>query len=161
MVHLQFVLRNMTENDKPFIYNSFLKSFKENSDSTWVSNGLYYRGQTEVVDFLLSSCNVLIACFPEDPEEILAYTLYQVEKDVLVLHYIYTRRSFQKTGIAREIINSIIPASIIIATHITYQFAAFRYKLRPIKVVYDPYFIPKNVSCQLITMQLILFCARV
>lgn len=148
-MHIPFILRSMTENDKSFIYNSFLKSYHDHYPAKFVPDILYYKPQSDIIDYLLTTSTCLIACFPEDPSEIAGYLLYQEVSDALVLHYIYVKNLHRWKYMATDMINQIIDKkSLIIATHMCDGFAKLKYKIKSARIVYDPYFIAKQRMMQ-------------
>jgi len=138
---IQFILRNLTEPDEKFIYNSFLQTLKESYPFIYIPKSLYYNSQSEIIKFLLESQQVLIACYPEDPEEIIGYVIYNYLSDTFILHYIYIKKMYRNKDYASNIINQIINNyKTIIVTNICDHYNTLKYKL-PAKTVYDPYLI--------------------
>jgi GNAT superfamily N-acetyltransferase len=93
---LPIVLRPMTEGDRLYVKNSFVKSF---GDSPWgqsMAKGVYRAGHSKVADKWIDSASVLIACPEDDPSTILGWAC--TDRDVV--HYVYVRSKLRKQGIA-------------------------------------------------------------
>lgn len=148
MKHIQYVLREHTAEDMPFIFNSWLKSYKANSACKLVPDVLYFKSHTKIINFLLSKSIVLIACFPEDPTEIIGYVVYQIVSDIVVIHWIYVKDKHRYKYNATDIIKQICKPEdkLIICTYIVNDFNKFKHKLNNIKVVYDPYYILETMN---------------
>lgn len=142
---LPYILREMTEADKPYIYNSFMKYFHEHSLHSWVPSSIFFPGQTKVIDFLFRTATTLIACFPEDPEEALGWMIYQPEATAFVLHFIYIRDKYCGQGMGKEMVRSLLGQhKLLIATHMTQDYPFLRHLLPEVKVIYDPFFITER-----------------
>ena len=142
MKMIPYMLREHTESDRNFILNSFLQSFREHSNHSYIPKSIYYKNQAEIIEFLLSTANCLVVCFPEAPEEIMGYIIYEQVVGNLVVHFAYIKTTYRTHHIMNEIIDSIIPSSTsnIIATHIPYYFRYLKEKSK-YSMVYDPYYI--------------------
>lgn len=143
-MHIPFILRNLTKEDENFIYNSYLKSFHSYYPMKFVPDILYFKPQSECLDFLLDTATCLVACFPEDPDEIIGYCIYQNVTEALVLHYIYIKRQHRDKGMAADIIRQIIgDNTMIIASHICDDYSKLKHTIPNCKVIYDPFLIDK------------------
>ena len=147
MSHLPFVLRDKTENDEALIYNSYLLSYKNNTDNRYVPNIIYYKHQAKILDYLLQNANTLVACFPEDPEEIMGWIIYENLTDNFMVHYIYIRGLHEGKGLATDIIKSLNPNNKqLIQTHLVGKVGprgSIRY-WKDFKIVFDPFYITEK-----------------
>ena len=142
MTKLSFILREFTADDKSFVYSSFLQSYHQHSFLKHVPNSLYFSEQGKVIDYLLATGRVLIACYPEEPDTIAGYVLYEYSGETLILHWVYVKNLMRHKYVATDIIESIAANNkLIIATHITDDFALLKHKIKNKSFVYDPYFI--------------------
>ena len=83
-----------------------------------------------------------MACWPEDPEEIMAYIVYEYGFESLVVHWIYCKNLQRKKGRATEIIATLASrVSLVVATHITDSFTILRHKVKDKRVIFDPFYI--------------------
>lgn len=142
MTKLSFILREYTEDDKSFIYSSFLQSYHQHSFLKFVPNSLYFTEQAKVIDYLLSSSKVLIYCYPEDPESIVGYVMYEYSGDTTVIHWIYVKNLMRHKYVGTDIVEHIATDNkLIIATHITDDFNLLKHKIKNKSIVYDPFFL--------------------
>lgn len=123
---LEVAYRYLLPQDTPFIFNSWLKSFRVHSKwAREVAPEVYYASHKKVVaDFLAKSVG-LIACNPDCANQILAYGIYQTPiRGVTVLHYIYTKQPYRKMGLATDLFQRLLasakhdPKLPVVATHI-------------------------------------------
>jgi hypothetical protein len=141
---IPLLLRDRTLEDEPFIFNSFLKSYKQNSDLKHTPNTIYYPRQTAIIKYLLENEKVVLAVFPEDPNELIGYCIYNIVSSALVIHYIYTKQMHRNYSFASDIIQSLLPfegQNLIIATHITHNFNALKHKIPNAKIIFDPFYV--------------------
>jgi hypothetical protein len=139
---IEFVSREVTEGDHNFIYSSYLKSFRRGHPMVWVPHALYFKPQASILARLLRQADVRVACFPEDPTEILGYIVYQHVPDALVLHYVYTK--LHGRGVGLKLLRSVAgDEKLIIATHMCDDYGVLREKVSPMTVRYDPYLLSR------------------
>lgn len=111
-----FAFRPMSKADEAFIYNSWLKSYRDSPTVRSVPNSLYFAAHHDVIEQLLSSptANVIIACNPEDPEQIYGYGV----GDVGVIHWIYVKHPFRGNGLGRALEQRLVgTADAVTYTH--------------------------------------------
>ena len=143
-MEIEFITRAMVDGDRHFIFNSYLKSLRKGYPLNLVPHFLYFGPQGRILDFLLRSAEVTVACFPEEPTEILGYAIHQRVPEAVAVHYLYSRRS--RSGIARGLYTGIVGAAkLVIATHVTNDFMKLRGKSH-CRVVYDPYLVGKLMA---------------
>lgn len=99
------IIRPGVVEDIRFIFNSWLKSYRDANAVAGVPNTLYFKGQHEVVERILARPGllVLVACTPEDEKQILGYVVASETKAGTVLHWLYVKHPFRGFGIAREL----------------------------------------------------------
>lgn len=142
MTHVTFVLREATAADHNYILSSFLTSYYQFSPCKFAAGALYYQQQGEIIKFLLGSCQVQVACFPEDPTEIAGYIMYQYIDNNLIIHYVYVREPYRKQKLAQDMIMSLInDVDLIVATHYPYNFVSLKHMIPNKSITYDPFFI--------------------
>src|ERR1700676_4807519 len=135
---MDFILRQHTPDDEAYIYQTFKNEYYKTFPYTPYK--LYEFNQSKIIAWLLQNVNVLIACFPEEPDQIRGYLLYQFINDQLVIHWLHVRLSGH--GMATQILKSIHPTITkdepIICTHLTTNFFMLK---KHANLVYDPYLI--------------------
>lgn len=138
--HIDYILRDRVDNDNKFIYNSFLRSNHDQYPNKFIPDSIYFPPQSKIIENLIASSTVLVACFPEEPDEIIGYMIYDHHPEHLVIHYIYVKLTFRNTSVATSIVNQIIDnKKLIIATHICDNFNKLKHKINGSKIVYNPY----------------------
>jgi len=98
--------REATENDRPFILDSWLKSYRKGSPEARVVHGLiYYAGQSEMAQTLLKRSHTLLACDAEHPDEIWAWLCFEVlPTRAAVIHYAYTKSALRRFGLQARLL---------------------------------------------------------
>lgn len=144
MSHIPFILRTSTIEDQNYIYQSYLKSYHLQYPMKMIPNILYFKPQSNILDFLFETAHVMVACYPEAPDQIIGWLIYQKASDALVIHYIYIRGQNRNQGIALDMISQVIENNkLIIATHISDKYYQLKNKVPGCKMVYDPFLITK------------------
>jgi len=87
-----------------FIFNSWLKSYKDSATVKFVSPNIYYDGQHKVIEKLLKTAKTLVAVDAQDPQHILGYLNYEVVDNVFVLHFGYVKQKFRNTGVLKALV---------------------------------------------------------
>ena len=138
MTKVPLKFRAPTVSDKSFIFNSWLKSFRHSPLAKPLCNEVYFKNHKVIVENILKRSRVLIACNPEDEDQIYGYIVYEpIIDDITVLHYVYVKFTYRKLGIARTIVEgSIDIKNPILYTHHTETVKRIKDKL---DLIYDPY----------------------
>ncbi len=132
-------LRNMQAEDKNFILNSWLKSYRKAPAVRRMENNAYFHEQSKIIKDLLENVNVLIACSAEDSTQIYGYLVSQRIDNVFVMHYLYTKLPFRNCGIGKMLIagrDHELGKLAAVYTHHTDQANRLAYKY---KFMYNPF----------------------
>lgn len=104
---MPILIRDVQEGDVPFIFNSWLNSFRKGSFTKFVDNKIYFSEQHKLIERLIKRATVKIAVDPADPATIYGYLVYEYVQGVLVVHYGYTKQTFRAMGVLRQMLHSI------------------------------------------------------
>lgn len=131
-------LRQAIEPDASFIFSSWLKSFRHSRLAGNVASSIYFTEHHKIIESLLTQCKTLVACNPEDKNQIFGYLCYEEIDGILVIHYVYTKHTFRKMGIAECLINEVREDDSVACmfTHCTNSGERIAPKF---KCVYHPY----------------------
>ena len=143
--YVPMTVRKAGPDDKGFIYNSWLRSYRDHSHfASLIPKSIYYKNQAVIIERLLEESGVAIACNPEDTDQIFGYCCYQPSTiNVAIYHYIYVKHPYRKLGIATSLKEHVkyqcshdedLP---LVATHETDSFrATFQDKWN---MIFNPY----------------------
>jgi ribosomal protein S18 acetylase RimI-like enzyme len=145
MQYAPCTLRPATQEDHSFIYNSWLKSFKDGSPwARYIPSRVYFDNHKLVIQKILKESHVLIACNPDCNEQIFGYGIAQPTMGrVAVIHYLYIKHSYRKLGIGSALMHELkrlcdhevtLPC---VTTHATMAFESFAAKKW--NAIYNPY----------------------
>lgn len=104
MEHIK--IRDAQGTDLNCILDTFMESFFNDSqlaNSCRVS--IFKKNFRKVIDHILSRSTIQIACFPEDPNTILGYIVYEPG----IVHYTFVKMAFRRFGIATQLLNHAFP----------------------------------------------------
>jgi len=99
VAHLKF--RKAKASDINFIYDSFLKSMKNDSSLGRLCTAhVFFKEFPAIIDRILSDSETLVASADEDDETIIGYIIFEPN----VVHYLFVKEAFRNLGIAKELI---------------------------------------------------------
>jgi hypothetical protein len=102
----QIDIRDVAPEDLPFIFNSWLKSYRNGGIPKFVDNTIYFSEHHKLIERLLQRATTKVACSPTDPTNIYGYICYERIDGVYVLHYAYVKHTFRNLGILRAMIKA-------------------------------------------------------
>ena len=114
-------IRPALEADVPFIFSTWLRSYRDSNFANNISTTVYYAEHHKVVEKLLKSSEVFIACADDDISELYGYICAQKVDGILVVHYAYVKHSFRHLGIGAQLLAVLEydPTKASIYTHMT------------------------------------------
>jgi len=138
----QITARTAGEADLPFIYSSWLKSYRNSNFAKPISNDVYYENHHDIIEDLLASSQVILACNVNDPAQIMGYVVASKINGILTYHYLYVKHTYRRLGIGKLLFNVFEqPDQPACYTHET----ATAKKLAPrYNLIYNPYLIVIN-----------------
>lgn len=129
----QVGIRLMEEGDESFIFNAWLKSFRNSLEGMLQTNDIYYNNHKLLVAELIKRGNVYILHSKDDASHILGFAC--IENDN-ILHYIYIKYNYRKLGLANYLIKSILSCDTLNVTHVT---KIVRSKIDNQLIMYNPW----------------------
>lgn len=99
--------RRGTVSDIPFIYSSWLKSYRNSEDTKGITDTVYYAHHHNFIEALLSrpTCVVLIVSPTGDPNTILGYSVTDSSRNGPVIHYVYVKEAWRKMGLMKRLLS--------------------------------------------------------
>ncbi len=105
---VQFAIRAGKREDWPFVYGTWLNSFRVNSTfARHIDQPTYFAMHHHVVERLLERGELLIATPEDDPDTYLGYAVR--EQGTPVVHYVYVKPAFRRFGVARALLAGLPP----------------------------------------------------
>lgn len=106
-----FAIRDALPDDVPFVFNSWLKSYRDSPMVKSIPNTIYYDEHHRVIERLLQSPDIHahVACNPEDHNQIYGYVIAEkhIDPDIkcvsTTFHWIYCKHPFRGNGIAKAL----------------------------------------------------------
>lgn len=128
--------RTLETEDESFIYNSWLKSFRNSPLAKPLCNEVYFRNHKLIINNILQRSTTLLACNPEDSSQIYGYIVYEMLRGVPIVHYVYTKYTYRKLGIAKQLFEATIKSKPLLISHYTSNLKPHMDKL---ELIFDPY----------------------
>lgn len=105
--NLPLTIRHANDQDIPFIFSSWLKSFRDAGLMVRsVPNTIYFTNHHKILQRLIKRSTVYVACDPKDSSQIYGYIVAEYIDGTFVLHFIYVKQSFRKLGVGRALFNN-------------------------------------------------------
>ena len=140
---LPIIYRQMIPADSPFIYSTWLKSYRQMPYAASMSNDTFFHHHKQVVEKILAKpeTSVTIICEDTDPDHIYGYSVVEIYGDASIIHYTYIKHSYRKLGLAKTLLQSQIPLlgqKLTFVSHESRHHQAFKSKFA---LEYNPYII--------------------
>lgn len=136
----EVTLRPMREEDRNYVFSSWLDCFfLESSSTRHILKSVFYPEYQKVIERILESprTEVTIANLGDDPMLILGFLVHAEP----LIHFCYVRKRFRRLGIAKTMIQALkSPTDTLVYTHRTFGLDPLLPKLQP--MTYNPYRIP-------------------
>lgn len=104
-------LRPLSPNDIPFVFNSWLKSYRESPQVACIPNTVYYDKFHATIEQVMNDSAILVACSPEDPNLLYGYVVAELKDETLIFHWVYVKHPFRNFGLAKEMEKEILTIS--------------------------------------------------
>lgn len=121
----QVRLRPVTDSDLPFVFHSWLRSYRMSEFAKELHNQVYFPQHHKVIEGLLQRCGGVVACDPLDSTQLYGYVVAEVIDECPVVHYCYIKEPFRKMGVAHLLLTAANvgwkPDAAFCYTHKTYQ----------------------------------------
>lgn len=118
----EIVIRDIDPDDVPFVYSSWLQSYRHGSKQAQkIRKSVYFAFQHKLIErILLRGAAVKVATPEDDTTTILGYVVAEHPEGLAVLHYLYVKEAFRSLGIAKKLLASARPeATPAVFTHST------------------------------------------
>ncbi len=132
-------IRPVTNDDVPFIFNSWLRCFRESGlFARSVPNTVYFQNHHKILQKLAKRATIYVADNPDDPTQLFGYICAEYIDNIFVIHFMYVKHDFRKLGIGKALLNSFNHdlATASCCSHLTKMAEKFLLKYN---IVYHPY----------------------
>lgn len=137
MIHANY--RAARESDIPFLFSTWIKHQRYqgfNQDIPWST---YYANEKRKVAQVLAKSSVTIIHNPDDDDQIYGWVCYQLVKDLLVIHYSYVKRPYQRLGLLKACLIKAYPDFGRSEVAITAMSREIAHLLERHRLIYNPY----------------------
>ena len=99
-------IRKANQEDVNFIFNSWLKSYRNSLFAKPLNNTVYFTEHHKVLERIAKTCEIIIACSKEDPNQVYGYFCAERIEGIFVLHYVYVKHTYRNMGIAKLLLST-------------------------------------------------------
>ena len=99
-------VRSLIDSDIPFIFNSWLKAYRNAKAVADVNQTIYFNEHHKLVEKLLKRCNTLVIGNAGDPLTVYGYINYEFVQGLFVLHFAYIKHDFRTLGLFKELMKA-------------------------------------------------------
>lgn len=96
-------LRPMDEEDRSFIFSSWIRSYRSSQAMAFVPNAVYYDKQKQLIEYILSRSIVSVAVNYNDDSQIFGWVCFEQEP-IHTIHYCYVKQPYRNMGIANVLL---------------------------------------------------------
>lgn len=141
----QITFRQPSETDLPFIFSSWLKSFRNSNFAKNISNDTYYPEHHRIIEDIFKISTVLLACDKSNVENIYGYIVAAKLDNMFTIHYVYVKHTYRRMGLAGLLIEAFPhdPSEPAYYTHDTYMANVLAKKYR---FEYNPYLLAVRIE---------------
>lgn len=132
-------IRAATDNDIPYIFSSWLKSYKATLPN--VPTNIYYSQQHKVIEDILAKSQTIILCSSEDPNQIFSYIVFEATTEQTTIHWINTKYTYRRLGFAQQLLD-LLPTDA--PKFYTHQARAASTIANKYDISYNPFLIGNN-----------------
>lgn len=97
-------LRPAIQEDVPFIFNAWLRSYRTSDFARNIDSKIYYSEQHNLIERLLQKSETLVIVSETDSTQIYGFICSTKTDGILTIHYLYVKHSFRKLGLARSLL---------------------------------------------------------
>ena len=131
-------LRSANEEDIPFIFSSWLKSYRNSYFAKSITNTVFFTEHHKVIERLIENNQVVIACKSDEPDQIYGYACAGKTDGIFTLHYIYVKHPFRGFGVGKTLLNVFEHDSSFAGVYTHHTKAADRLAAK-YNMIYHPY----------------------
>ena len=134
---MPYKLRATDAEDSSFIFNSWLKSYRNSDFAKAQCNAVYFENHKQIIHSILERSLMVVVCNPEDDSHMFGYIIYEkLAGNNLLVHYLYIKHTYRRMKLAKALIDHVKSSdNPILSSHYTNVCRHFN---NPI-VIYDPY----------------------
>lgn len=114
--------------DVGMVTSDWLKSFRDGYFNATVPNRVYYSQHHKILENLLEKSTVLVLCNANNPAQALGWMCYEVDANILIIHYIYVKEIFRRQGLATKLVKYVmdnkslnVARNVVLTTHQTHK----------------------------------------
>lgn len=96
-------IRTPVQDDMPFIYSSWLKSYRGTDFAKNITNSVYYEYHHNVIEDLINNSTIVLATDINDTTHIMAYIIAAKINGLLTVHYLYVKHTYRRLGIGKTL----------------------------------------------------------
>lgn len=137
-------VRKALETDINFIFSSWLESFRKSRFAQDMHNTIYFTEHHKIIENLLKTCDVWIACSDVDPSQIFGFLCCEVIDGQFVLHYAYVKHDFRMLGIGSMMLSATAHNPEVAGFYTHHTLAAMKLAAK-YRLLYSPYL---SMSCE-------------
>jgi hypothetical protein len=139
-----YVIRPAVVEDVPFVFSSWLKSYRDSRAVSGISNTIFYANHHKVIERLIQKpyTTCLVACAIDDPKQMYGYAVCEYKDNIAVLHYCYVKFACRRFGVAKDLLKVLLSGPAIervFYSHASKATENLQEKLSSAKICYDPY----------------------
>jgi hypothetical protein len=96
--------------DEDFIFSSWIQCLGNSRPYSGLDRNWFTTAQHALIEKLLKNSKILIACDPEDDDQIYGYMVYNPMSNVL--HWVYVKQLFRRAKVASRLLGKVFDGNV-------------------------------------------------
>jgi hypothetical protein len=102
------VIREVTNDDLPFVYSTWLRSYRYNSQfARKLTNKVYYEWHHKAIERILArgaTCSII--CDEHDRNVVFGYLVWELAGPHAIIHFAYVKKAFRNLGLMNQLLQA-------------------------------------------------------
>lgn len=102
------VVRQANKDDLPFIYSTWLRSYRYNSQfARKLTNKVYYEWHHKAIERILArGATCLVVCDESDTSVVFGYLVWELAGPYSIVHFAYVKKAFRNLGLMNQLLKA-------------------------------------------------------
>ncbi len=137
---MRHVIRPALPEHLGFVVKPWLQELRRSSTTRYLTDRVFFQEHGHVVNNLLATCRVDLACDPDDESHFYGFVAYAQGEHECVVHWLYVKSAFRQLGIGRALYEHATHGARAIASHVNdFVMGPLRSTWEKYGLTYNPY----------------------
>lgn len=101
------LIRRAITRDVPHITSTWLRCYRHAPFVQGIPNTVYFYNHHKILEEVLPRSMVLVACNPDNPDDIYGWCCYEMTSNAAIVHFVYVKTQHRRQRIAHRLVEMI------------------------------------------------------